>query len=130
MRWLERGLLLRGPSGSGKSDFVLRLLEAGAWLVADDLVQLRREGDLLMAQGPAPRGLLELRGLGIYRLAAMPRTRIHLCVRLGPAEHGPRLPESGSASICGLELPEVALDPSRPSAVARLRLLLWCGRTA
>ena len=36
------GILLRGPSGAGKSDLALRLIDAGASLVADDLCELRR----------------------------------------------------------------------------------------
>ena len=39
-----RGVLLRGPSGSGKSDMALRLIDAGAELVADDRVDLDAPG--------------------------------------------------------------------------------------
>ena len=53
-------VLLLGPSGSGKSDLALRLLDRGFLLVADDQV-LIEDG---VARAPPPlAGLLELRGL-------------------------------------------------------------------
>ena len=42
-----RAVLLRGASGSGKSDLALRLIDAGARLVADDQSELYRRGDVL-----------------------------------------------------------------------------------
>src|ERR1700709_2175376 len=46
------GVLLRGPSGSGKSDLALRLIDGGALLVADDQTELRRRGDAVIASAP------------------------------------------------------------------------------
>ena len=43
------GVLLLGPSGSGKSDLLLRLLDRGFALVADDRVDLQSG----MASAPA-----------------------------------------------------------------------------
>ena len=48
------GVLLRGPSGSGKSDLALRLIDGGARLVADDQVALSAEAGRLVARAPAP----------------------------------------------------------------------------
>ena len=45
-------ILLRGPSGSGKSDLALRLIDGGAQLVADDQTLLRREGERVLASAP------------------------------------------------------------------------------
>jgi HPr Serine kinase C-terminal domain len=60
------GVLLRGPSGRGKSDLALRLIDAGARLVADDQVLLQRSGMQVLARAPAVlAGLLEIRGVGI-----------------------------------------------------------------
>ena len=55
------GILVVGPSGSGKSDLVLRLISRGFELVADDQVTIT-DG---IVSGPANlAGLLEVRGLG------------------------------------------------------------------
>ncbi|MDE0940637.1 MAG: HPr kinase/phosphatase C-terminal domain-containing protein, partial [Pirellulales bacterium] len=62
----EVGVLLRGPSGSGKSDLALRLIEGGAKLVADDQVVLSEVAGSLLASAPAAlRGKIEVRGCGI-----------------------------------------------------------------
>jgi HPr kinase/phosphorylase len=60
------GVLLRGPSGIGKSECALELVTRGHRLVADDVVRLRNvEGRLV---GRAPRRIrhfTEIRGIGI-----------------------------------------------------------------
>ena len=48
-----RGVLDRGAPGGGKSDLALRLIDAGARLVADDQNGLRRDGGRLIAAAPA-----------------------------------------------------------------------------
>ncbi|RMF16145.1 MAG: serine kinase, partial [Alphaproteobacteria bacterium] len=66
--WHGRGILLRGPSGAGKSALALRLIEAGALLVADDYVVLDAQSTpdrLLAAPPPRIAGLIEVRGLGL-----------------------------------------------------------------
>ncbi|WP_040850329.1 HPr kinase/phosphorylase, partial [Nitrospirillum viridazoti] len=62
------GVLLRGASGSGKSDLALRLVDAGALLVADDQVALAADPTATLLTATAPErlaGLIEVRGLGI-----------------------------------------------------------------
>ena len=46
------GLLILGPSGSGKSSLALQLMAAGAVLVADDRTDLCRQGDAIVASCP------------------------------------------------------------------------------
>ncbi len=129
--WLGRGLLLKGPSGIGKSDLALRLIEAGAELVADDLVRLEVIDDRIVACAGAGKGqgLIELRGQGIFRLPARATTRLDLCVELcPPVAPTERLPASGSIELGGIELPVFRLDPRSASATARLRVLLTAER--
>ena len=67
------GVLIQGPSGSGKSEAVLGLLERGASMVADDAVHFRliEEREI---HGRAPdltRNLIEVRGIGLLNVAAI-----------------------------------------------------------
>jgi HPr kinase/phosphorylase len=126
------GILLRGPSGAGKSDLALRLIDAGARLVADDLCELRRAGDRLLADLPAGvdpcfRGRIELRGIGILALPYAGPTPLGLCVDLAPGAPTERLPCPATATYLGVALPLVILDPFQASAVARLRLVALAG---
>lgn len=117
------GVLIRGPSGSGKSDLALRLIEGGAVLVADDQTRLAREGDVVMARPPETiAGLLEVRGLGIVRMPHRAATPLALVVDLVAAERVERLPEPALAEILGLSLPRLELAPFQISAAAKVRL--------
>src|ERR671921_1688971 len=64
-----RAVLIMGPSGSGKSDLALRLLDRGFTLVSDDQTIVRREGERLIASAPPTiAGKLEIRGIGIVEM--------------------------------------------------------------
>jgi HPr kinase/phosphorylase len=123
-----RAVLLRGPSGSGKSDLALRLIEAGGRLIADDQTELTREGKAVIASAPASiAGLIEARGVGIVRLARdqlVRRAAIALVVDLAQPERITRLPEPASEKILGIDLPVLALAPFEISACAKLHLAL------
>ena len=120
-----RALLLRGVPGSGKSDLALRLIDAGARLVADDQSELERRADGLIVRAPATiAGLIEVRGLGIIRLDALPEAPVSLIVDLVPAENVERLPARRTATILGLRLPLIAVAPFEASAAAKLRVAL------
>src|ERR1700730_6363889 len=101
------GVLLIGVAGAGKSDLLLRLLDLGFQLVADDRVEV----DAGQAWPPPPlAGLLEVRGLGIVRLPFVAPVRLALAVELG---RGDRLP---SPQLHPLGLPLVTVDPLLASA--------------
>ncbi len=112
-----QGVLLIGAPGSGKSDLLLRLLDHGFRLVADDRVEI--EGN--RARPPdALAGLLEVRGLGNMRMAYEAPVTLALAVALG---RGERMP---SPARHPLGLPLVAIDPALASAPARVGLALDC----
>jgi HPr kinase/phosphorylase len=118
-------VLLRGPSGCGKSDLGLRLIDAGARLVADDQSELCRDGATLVVRAPATiRGLLEVRGLGIVRLEPLAAAPVALVADLVAADRVERLPERRRARILGLALPLIAVAPFEAAAAAKLRLAL------
>lgn len=123
-----RAVLLRGPSGAGKSDLALRLIEAGGRLVADDQTRLTRSGRSLFATAPAAlAGLLEVRGVGIVKLARgqlLSRALLSLLVDLVAADRIERLPEPAEETLLDVGLPVLTLAPFEVSAVAKLRLAL------
>jgi HPr kinase/phosphorylase len=118
-------VLLRGPSGSGKSDLALRLIDAGARLIADDQSEIWRDDDTLLVRAPASiAGLIEARGVGILKVDALPMARLALIADLVAPQHVERLPEPCSETIFGLAIPLVAIAPFEASAPVKLRLAL------
>ena len=118
----NRAVLLRGPSGSGKSDLALRLIDAGARLVADDRSELRRDGDAILVSAPQTiAGLIEVRGIGILRVDFLASVRLSLVVDLVAPQAVERMPEQLSETILGLAVPVLALSPFEASAPAKLR---------
>lgn len=116
------GVLIRGIPGAGKSDLALRLLDAGAVLVADDQVEIAAEDGGLTARVPeAIAGLIEVRGLGIFRLPHAP-ARLGLVVDLVAGALVERLPEAAETVFLGIALPRIVLDPGPASAAAKVRL--------
>lgn len=102
-----RGVLIIGPSGSGKSALALQLMAFGAALVADDQTELTVEDGSLIARCPAAlQGLVEARGVGLLRAAALPRTGIRLVADMATAEPD-RLPPHRTVTVLGLEVPLV-----------------------
>lgn len=121
--YLGRGILLRGAPGSGKSDLALRLIDGGAQLVADDRVRLRRKGQVVFgAPPPELAGLLEVRGIGIFRLNNLEEGRIDLVVDLVGESEVERLPAPRHETWFGVLVPVLALAPFAASAAAALRL--------
>ncbi len=126
----EAGILLLGASGSGKSDLALRLIAAGAELVADDRTELEFEDGAIVAGPPqALAGLMEVRNLGIVALPHRPKARIALVVDLGPDGPPVRLPEPERwTGPAGLALPDAAcpplirIDPFETSAPVKVAL--------
>ena len=96
--------------------------------MADDQVQLTRRGDELWAQAPAKIAeLLEVRGVGIVRLAALGSVRLCLVLDLcASRDHDmvPRLPEAGRCTIDGIGLPLYPCSPFEASAPDKVALLL------
>ena len=119
------GVLLRGPSASGKSDLALRLIDAGGELVADDRVNILVRPDGLCASAPkALYGLLEVRGLGILRLPTTKNIIVTLVCELDNLEPIERLPQDKSICISGIELPLIAISPFEISSVLKVQLAL------
>jgi HPr kinase/phosphorylase len=125
-------VVLKGPSGSGKSDLALRfVLDSPAGsdvrLVADDQLLVQRDGDRLIARPPATiAGQIEVRGVGIISLPYLPEAELRLVVQLSQPADVPRLPELGSETVelLNIALPVLRLAPFEASAPLKLRLAL------
>lgn len=118
-------VLLRGPSGSGKSDLAFRMIEAGCRLVADDRTILARDDARLIAAAPETiHGLLEIRGLGPVEMIPAAPTPVALVIDLVAPDDVPRLPEPRFETLLGISLPCLKLAPFAASAAAVARLAL------
>lgn len=117
-RWL--GVLIEGPSGAGKSDLALRALAQGFRLAADDRVVLWASAGRLFGRAPDTlQDLIEVRGLDVVRMEALPLCEIGLVATIGPAE---RLPEPAFLDILGVRLPTFttpAFEESGPAKLSR-----------
>jgi HPr kinase/phosphorylase len=114
------GVLILGPSGAGKSRLALRLIEAGAQLIADDQVFLTACDGALYARAPGSiAGKLEMRGLGIISLPFRRLARLALAVDLGEPVPD-RLPHPRQRVVATVSLPCISgqTDPAFPAAVA------------
>jgi hypothetical protein len=113
-----RGVLIEGPSGSGKSDLALRALAGGFRLVADDRVILWTSGGRLFGRAPDTLvDLIEMRGVAVVRIEALPLCEVAMVARDGSPE---RMPDPAFADILGLRLPLLELALGETSAPAKL----------
>jgi len=119
----SKGVLLRGPSGSGKSDLALRLIDAGAILVGDDRVELVKRHNSIVARCPeAIAGKLEVRGLGIVTQPYCPEVPVTLVVDLADAEDVERMPEHNAVDVLGCDIAWIRLAPFEASASVKIQL--------
>jgi serine kinase of HPr protein (carbohydrate metabolism regulator) len=120
------GVLVMGPSGSGKSDLMLRLVARGWRLVADDRAHVWVSEGRLYARAPDPvAGLIEVRGVDIARLPRREVAPIRLLVVcLGPEEPLDRLPERQSETFDGIEVERLEVRALEASAPLKVELAL------
>ncbi len=136
------GLLVTGRSAIGKSEAVLGLVERGHRLVADDIVRIRRTGDLLLGTGDTLMGYhMEIRGLGMVNVPALygirsikDRQQVDMEVRLVDWSQRPDFDRTGldktTTTYLGIKIPQVVLPvlPGRNLAllleVAAMNFLL------
>ncbi len=118
------GVLLLGPSGSGKSDLALRLIDRGATLICDDRVIVDTHASTpRLHQAPNIIGKIEIRGLGIVDFAAVDSVPLFLCVMLD--EEPERMPNfNTSHMIEGLSIPKLCLNAFTASAPIKVELAI------
>lgn len=115
------GVLLRAPSGGGKSDLAWRVITAGGRLIGDDYVWLKAEDGRLYAIAPETiRGRMELRGVGILRVPTTSVAEIGAVVDLVADRTIDRLPDAEVEMIAGIAVPRFAVDPFLAAAAAKV----------
>jgi HPr kinase/phosphorylase len=129
-----KAALLRGGSGSGKSDLALRFLSLPAegelrpLLVADDQVVVEPDGaaGLVVSPPAALAGKIEVRGLGIAQVPYIREAALVLAVDLVPLEDVPRMPDETPEriNIAGESVPLLRLSAFEASAPLKLKLAL------
>jgi HPr kinase/phosphorylase len=129
-----RAVLIRGPSGSGKSRLAFALIQTGmngvlplARLIGDDRVHIQAShGRLLVRPAATLAGLIEIRGLGLRRLPYEPVAVVRLVVDLEASE-GTRVPEPTTVtSLAGVTVPRLCAAPGADA----LGMLIAALRTA
>ena len=105
------GILILGPSGSGKSSLALRLIGLGGKLISDDRTILTQHKNQIIATCPETiQGKIEARGVGIIKLIPRDFARIDLVVDMG-SETIERLPKSERYNLFGIEIPLIKSAP-------------------
>ncbi|PZU13066.1 MAG: aldolase [Sphingobium sp.] len=119
-----RAVLLSGPSGSGKSDLALRLIDRGGILVSDDYTLVKRVDGRLVATAPATiAGQMEVRGIGIVDLPSVGEAPVALLVDL--FDRVERMPLDPLLRIvAGMQVPVIKIAPFEASAPIKVELAL------
>ncbi len=126
-----RAALIRGASGSGKSDLALRFISDfasdGAALISDDQTSISLIDDQLIVRAPATiAGLIEVRGIGPLCVPCRDHATLVLVVDLVKSSAVPRLQPDPppQEQILGRQVPLTVLAPFEASAPLKLKLLL------
>jgi serine kinase of HPr protein (carbohydrate metabolism regulator) len=130
----ERGVLLRGASGAGKSaltlDLIAHALARGqfARLIGDDRVDVvNRNGRLIARPHPAIAGAIEARGIGLLRIPFERAAVISLVVDLLEANSYPErypLEATATTEICGVTLPRLFENASGAAAKNKIYMFI------
>lgn len=135
----ETGILIRGPSGGGKSNLAMGLIFAAggmrrfASLVGDDRIDLENCGGRLIARGHHMiRGMVEKRGLGILKVPHEAAVVTRLVVDIVAPQEAVRYPEPEHrhVALCGVQLPVLALLQGTASSDCAISVLAYLERAS
>jgi serine kinase of HPr protein (carbohydrate metabolism regulator) len=125
LQLIGKGVMLCGPSASGKSDLGIRLIENGALLVADDRTDLTLDNKKVLASAPKEiSGQMEIRGIGIITLDVIVKTHLSMVVELVNADAVQRYPTKKYIDFLGVTFPLIHLYPFEASAPAKIHRAL------
>ena len=120
----NRGILILGASGQGKSDLALRLIDRGARLVADDRCDIWFDRERLWCRPPASlAGKLEIRGIGIVEQPFTGPVPLALAVRL--SDRPERMPPPNQVEVVAdVALPAILISGFEASAPIKIMTAL------
>lgn len=120
-----QGVLIRGQSGSGKSDLALRLIDVGARLIADDQTKISLDNQkVLLNVAPQIAGKVEIRGFGISELPYDKNVRLVLIVDLRQKDKVERMPENQTEDVLGMDIPILQVHAFESSTVAKIHAVI------
>ena len=129
----DKGILIVGSSGSGKTELALALLSHWraqrrfARLVCDDQVLVATHRGRLVGRAPASiAGLAEARSYGIAAIAHEPAAVIDLVVDLVGAKKVARMAEPAAIVLAGTSMP-LLRQPCRDTATALIAIAAALG---
>lgn len=125
--YLNKGILIRGKSGLGKSDLCLRLImDKGCRLVGDDRVDIYTKSSALKARSVATiSNMLEVRGVGLVKFDAQKSATVKLVVELvKDSSQIERLPDDDFFEYENVKVKKIQLCAFEASAVNKVILAL------
>ena len=117
----NKGFLIIGNSGSGKSDLTLRLIDGGGVLISDDytVLDIHNDNQLWAICPDKLEGLLEIRGLGIIQIPFIKMHRIDCVIECVP--NYPRLPDNVYFEHHHVQIKKILLNPFEISVLNKIK---------
>lgn len=118
------GILILGPSGSGKSDLALQLIDRGASLISDDQVVTYRSNKVITLEPPKNiAGKIEIYALGVIEMPFVANVPLSMIVDL--SKKPSRYPfDNPNRQYLGIDVPTVTIDTNRATTAIKVELAL------
>ncbi len=129
-------MLITGPSGVGKSELALALIDRGHQLVSDDVTLVQKEGAHLVGRAPDRlSALIQIHGCGLFNIKDllgdqhyMASSPLELIIQLNPDilhEKNPLEIERSQLIIMDVALPKLIIPlPSQRNLAPVIELLV------
>jgi len=102
----NKAVLIQGTAGVGKTSLALKLLEYGAILIGDDVVEIYLKNNKLYCKSKEKlKGMVEVRELGLVCGFKTAKPAPVLCVIRLHKRPTERLPKSRTISLLGKKIP-------------------------